>query len=98
MEFEELKKIITLLKEEGLSEITLWEGQRRITVRQEGVAVPRAQRAQTAQPGSASHAQDEATFAVSAPLVGTFYSRPSPEAEPCSTWLTILCDQGTCMR
>ena len=79
MEFEELKKIITLLKEEGLSEITLWEGQRRITVRQEGVAVTRAQ---TAQPVSASHAQDEATFTVSAPLVGTFYSRPSPEAEP----------------
>ncbi len=79
MEFEELKKIIKLLKEEGLSEITLWEGQRRITVRQERVAVSKGE---TPQPAEASHHQDEATFSVSAPLVGTFYRRPSPDAEP----------------
>ena len=79
MEFEELKKIIKLLKEEGLSEITLWEGEQRITVRQEGVVAPRGE---TTQPVSALHPQDEATFTVSAPLVGTFYRRPSPDAEP----------------
>ncbi len=79
MELDELKKIIKLLKEEGLSEITFWEGQRRITVRQERVAVSKGE---TPQPAEAAYHQDEATFSVSAPLVGTFYRRPSPDAEP----------------
>jgi len=79
VEFDELKEIIKLLKEEGLSEITLWEGQRRITVRQERVAVSKGETPQSAE---ASYHQDEDTFSVSAPLVGTFYRRPSPDAEP----------------
>jgi len=79
VELDELKKIIKLLKEEGLSEITLWEGQQRITVRQERVSVSKGE---TPRPAEASNHQDEATFSVSAPLVGTFYRRPSPDAEP----------------
>jgi biotin carboxyl carrier protein len=79
VEFEELKKLIKLLKEEDLSEITLCEGERRITVRQERTAVSKGE---TSQRDRTSHDQDEGTFAVSAPLVGTFYCRPTPDAEP----------------
>lgn len=78
MELAELRQIIQLLKQEGLSEITLWEGERRITVRQ-AVAGPKEERRQAA---ASSRLQDDRVFTVSAPLVGTFYRRSSPEAEP----------------
>ena len=79
MDIEELKQIIRLLKEEGLNEITLWDGERRITVRQ-GVTTP-SEVAEVSQAGGAP-VQEEGTFAVTAPLVGTFYRRSSPEEEP----------------
>jgi acetyl-CoA carboxylase biotin carboxyl carrier protein len=79
VDFDELKKIIRLLKQENLSEITLWEGQRRITVRQQRVA---ASTEEGPQPAETSYDREEEEFTISAPLVGTFYRRPSPEAEP----------------
>ena len=79
MELDELREIIKLLKEEGLSEITLWEGEQRITVRQEGAVVTQGE---TSTPVSSLRNQDEGTTTVSAPLVGTFYRRSSPDAEP----------------
>ena len=79
VEIEELKRIIGLLKEEGLSEITIWEGERRITVRQGGispsVAAPPPETEEEVR-------EEEGTFTVTAPLLGTFYSRPAPEEEP----------------
>lgn len=77
MDIEELKRIIRLLKEEGLSEITLWDGDIRITVRQGGMApaAPAPQAMEELQ-------QEEETFTVAAPLIGTFYRRPSPEEDP----------------
>jgi len=79
VELGELKEIIKLLKAEGLSEITLWEGEQRITVRQEGVV---ATQGETPTPASGLRNQDTGTITVSAPLVGTFYRRSSPDAEP----------------
>lgn len=80
MDMQELKDIIRLLKEEGLSEITVADGDQRVTVRQE----LRGER--VVSPGSLlstetglSLAEDQ--FAVTAPLVGTFYGRPAPDAE-----------------
>ncbi len=79
VEFEELKRIIGLLKEEGLSEITIWEGERRITVRQGGippsVSVPQSETEEEIR-------EEEGMFTFTAPLLGTFYSRPAPEEEP----------------
>ena len=79
MELDELREIIKLLKEEGLSEITLWEGERRVTVRQEGPGVASGEA-----PVVIDTMRNKAAgaTAVSAPLVGTFYRRPSPDAEP----------------
>ena len=78
MDFDELKKIIRLLKQENLSEITLWEGQRRITVRQQRVA---ASTQEGPQPAETPYDQEE-EFTIFSPLVGTFYRRPSPESDP----------------
>jgi acetyl-CoA carboxylase biotin carboxyl carrier protein len=79
VEIEELKQIIGLLKEEGLSEITIWEGERRITVRQGGIS----QSVAAPQPKTEEEIrEEEGTFTFAAPLLGTFYSRPDPEEEP----------------
>ncbi|MCX6096040.1 MAG: acetyl-CoA carboxylase, biotin carboxyl carrier protein [Candidatus Bipolaricaulota bacterium] len=78
MEIDELERLIRLLKDEALSEITLWEGDRRITVRQ---ATPRPSD-QATQGKAPDEARDTGAFTVNAPLVGTFHRRPSPDAAP----------------
>ena len=84
MNIEELRAIVRLLKEEQLSEITVSEGDTTITVRQTvghpapvvaGIAAPA-----TAAPAAAAPAPDG--LAITAPLVGTFYRRPTPEDAP----------------
>jgi biotin carboxyl carrier protein len=78
VDLQELQQIILLLKEEDLTEITVWNGDSRITVRRD--SCPRIP-----SPG------DRTTYAdvperrgdmITAPLLGTFYSRSSPEEEP----------------
>jgi acetyl-CoA carboxylase biotin carboxyl carrier protein len=71
---ERLRELVRLLKEESLTEITICEGDERITVRQ-------AARSHEAPPAERATA-DEGSFALTAPLVGTFYARPSPDDEP----------------
>jgi acetyl-CoA carboxylase biotin carboxyl carrier protein len=82
LDLDELRRIIRLLKDEGLSEITVAEGENRITVRRETgpSAAPVPQR--TAASSVDVPPQDEGTFMVTAPLIGTFYSRPAPDADP----------------
>jgi len=80
----QLRELIRLLKKEGLTEITICEGDERITVRQD-LAAPRVP--PIAQPSSVVESEpqppvDDGTFPLTSPLVGTFYSRPSPEDEP----------------
>ena len=77
MDLTDVKRLIELLKEEGLSEITLSEGGRTITVRQELSAPPRRPTPRKEEP-----AEEEGTFAVTAPLVGTFYRRRAPDEPP----------------
>lgn len=77
MELEDIKQLISVLKSEGLSEITLWEGDSGITLRSGG---PSAGPIVTPSDGEvAEPAQDDGTFTVPAPLVGVFYRRPAPE-------------------
>jgi len=75
---ERLRELVRLLKEEGLTEITICEGDERITVRREAVVsgVPTPVDRPEPMP------LDDGTFAVTAPLVGTFYGRPNPDDEP----------------
>lgn len=78
MDTEELRRIIRILKEEGLSEITVWDKDRRITVRQGGQIVePTASRATM----RATDDDEEGSFTVNAPLLGTFYLRSGPDEE-----------------
>ena len=83
---QELKDIIRLLKEEGLTEITVSDGDQRVTVKRVLQATPVQQVMRT--PSSDTTAQSiasdlpEGEFQLTAPLVGTFYSRPSPDDEP----------------
>lgn len=77
MDLTDVRQLIQLLKEEGLSEITLSEGGRTITVRQELAAPPRRPAARKEEVTA-----EEGTFAVTAPLVGTFYRRRAPDEPP----------------
>jgi acetyl-CoA carboxylase biotin carboxyl carrier protein len=77
---ETLREIVRLLKDENLSEITVSDGESTFTVRQAvgRVAVTGADSPQTPAAGPAPEALPDG-LAVTAPLVGTFYRRPTPE-------------------
>ena len=80
---QELKDIIQLLKEEGLTEITVSDGDQRVTVKRVFQATPVPQTLLTETPTQPiSSDLPEREFHLTAPLVGTFYRRPSPDDEP----------------
>ena len=84
MELDQLQQLIRLLKAEGLSEITVCEGDQRITVKQDVVGaatLPVPVHVESEKPVSSMEDSDDA-FSLVAPLVGTFYRRPAPDAEP----------------
>lgn len=81
MDLEELQQIIRLLKEEGLTEITISYGEKTITVRRDAAA--RTSLASDEEVTGRKQEQDEDdSNVITAPLLGTFYSRPSPDGEP----------------
>lgn len=86
MNIEVLREIVRLLKDENLSEITVSDGESTLTVRQ---AVGRGADAAGAGAGSQQAPAAAPTpaaahdgLALTAPLVGTFYRRPTPEDAP----------------
>ena len=85
MNEERLHELIRLLKDEGLTEITVTDGDQRFTVKQAPagggpVVMPAAAPATDA--AKPDEAVDDGTFTLSAPIVGTFYERPNPDEEP----------------
>ena len=81
IDLELLKRLSALLREEGLSELTLVEGERRITLRRELPA------AGTGQPPPAPSreevaSREEGGHVIRSPLVGTFWRRPNPDSPP----------------
>ena len=88
MELDQLRQIIDLLKAEGLTEITVSEGDQRITVKRElhGVSIHPAAVTSPAVgaegPAAATADEPEGTFSLASPLVGTFYRRSSRDVEP----------------
>ncbi len=84
MNIEVLRQIVRLLKDENLTEITVSDGESSVTVRQ-AFGHP----ASAAAPGLAEPAHVVAAapaapdgLTLTAPLVGTFYRRPTPEDAP----------------
>lgn len=94
MDLRKLKSIIDLLKEAGISEIDLTEGEDRVRI----VNSPEGIRTQTTSPSltpavslapaPTPEAKAEPTpvmtqsETINAPMVGTFYRAPSPGAKP----------------
>jgi acetyl-CoA carboxylase biotin carboxyl carrier protein len=83
LDIEELREIVRLLKQEGLSEITVSDGESTITVRQ---AVGHTPAPGTTAPAAVAPAAPVPVtpdgLTLTAPLVGTFYRRPTPEDPP----------------
>ena len=81
VDLELLRKLCALLKEEGLSELTLEEGGRRITLKRE-LPIVVGQREAIPQPESAPEGAEEEFHVIRSPLVGTFWRRPNPDSPP----------------
>jgi oxaloacetate decarboxylase alpha subunit len=88
-EAERLREIIRVVQESGIAEVTIEEGEMRVTVRRSDevagtpvapVVVPTAPVHE--EPGSVVEPPGDDVIRVEAPMVGTFYRAPQPEAEP----------------
>src|SRR5205814_4609854 len=95
MDLRKLKKLIDLVQESGIAELEITEGEEKVKIVKGGamgLAAPAAvmmapapeQRATAALAGPAAAAEAEAApegHVVKAPMVGTFYRSPSPDAK-----------------
>lgn len=94
-EFETIEKLAKLVSENELSEITVEDGDRKITVKGKKFTPPPAmmpfaapvQQAATAAPVQADREEAQTSGnvsgnAVKSPIVGTFYAAPSPDKPP----------------
>jgi len=71
-----LKELITLLTDNGLTEISISEGEDGVTIRKDGIPAAKAVIPVAAQevPAQEAPAEAEERKAITAPMVGTFYS------------------------
>jgi acetyl-CoA carboxylase biotin carboxyl carrier protein len=90
MDLRKLKKLIDLVQESGIAELEITEGEEKVRIVKGGqvstvaasAAAPVGAPAQAA-PATAPPAAAEAEgHVVKAPMVGTFYRSPSPDAKP----------------
>ena len=95
-EMKELKELLDLLKERGVSEFELERGKQKIRIKREpasrAAAVPNipavapapgaAPPAEAAPPEPAAEPSSGEVFIVKSPMVGTFYRAPNPNAPP----------------
>ena len=96
MDIRKVKKLIELLDESGIAEIEITEGEESVRISRYApgvaaapapvaMAAPVAAAPAAAAPAAAPAAPaepEEEGFEVTAPMVGTFYEAPSPNAEP----------------
>ena len=92
MDLRKLKKLIDLVQESGIAELEITEGEERVRIVHAAAAPPaHAVPAPVAlatipvQPALASVPEAQAVppgHVVKAPMVGTFYRAPSPDAKP----------------
>jgi acetyl-CoA carboxylase biotin carboxyl carrier protein len=94
MDLRKLKKLIDLVQESGIAELEITEGEEKVKIVKGGgvsltavpIAAPRTTEAAPAPPATAPAAVAEAAagqegHVVKAPMVGTFYRSPSPDAK-----------------
>jgi acetyl-CoA carboxylase biotin carboxyl carrier protein len=94
MDLRKLKKLIDLVQESGIAELEITEGEEKVKIVKGGVvsvvpgpapaaaaAAPPPEAAPAAPAAPAEPQPGEAGHAVKAPMVGTFYRSPSPDAK-----------------
>ena len=90
---EYIEQLAKIINDNGLSEISLEDGEQAVTIRKDvvltggvaPVAVPSMPVSATQPVGNTSEASKPAEpkgKAIVSPMVGTFYKAPSPDAEP----------------
>ena len=96
MDIRKVKKLMELLEESGMSEIEIKEGEESVKISRYGNSPVPAQHpiqsfvqqqapvssAPTSQTASPNEQPQETGQSVTSPMVGTFYSAPSPTAKP----------------
>ncbi|MDA7438076.1 acetyl-CoA carboxylase biotin carboxyl carrier protein [Candidatus Pseudothioglobus singularis] len=96
MDIRKVKKLMELLEESGMSEIEIKEGEESVKISRYGNSPAPAQHpiqsfvqqqapvssAPTSQIASPNEQPQETGQSVTSPMVGTFYSAPSPTAKP----------------
>jgi len=91
-DIEYIEKLSKVLADNGLTEISLEDGEQAITLRKEVFTAPTAvsavapvaapAAAPAPQAGDAPKAEVKKGTPVTSPMVGTFYMAPSPDAKP----------------
>ena len=95
MDLRKLKKLIDLVQESGIAELEITEGEEKVKIVKGGAvslmttaapaAAPAPAAALEAKPAATPPAEPPAGqegHVVKAPMVGTFYRSPSPDAKP----------------
>ncbi len=92
MDVDKIKELITAIEQSTVAEVTIEEGDTRVTVRKGGEAAAGTEAPQASGPAEtpagtevSSVSSDEDAgdyFIVKSPMVGTFYRAPSPTSDP----------------
>lgn len=96
MDLRKLKKLIDLVQESGIAELEITEGEEKVRIAKggqvsvapaspawgPGVAAAPAQLSAPADSGPGTEAPAETRHMIKAPMVGTFYRAPAPDAKP----------------
>ena len=94
MDLRKLKKLIDLVQESGIAELEITEGEEKVKIVKGGAVsltttgvpaaapAPAALEAKPAAPPPAEPPAGQEGHVVKAPMVGTFYRSPSPDAKP----------------
>ncbi len=93
MDLRKLKKLIDLVQESGIAELEITEGEEKVKIVKGGVVsvapgpapqpAPAAPEVRPAPPAPAVEPESgQEGHVIKAPMVGTFYRSPSPDAKP----------------
>jgi acetyl-CoA carboxylase biotin carboxyl carrier protein len=93
MDLRKLKKLIDLVQESGIAELEITEGEEKVKIVKGGAVsvapgpaslpAPPAPEARAAPPAPAAEPEaGQEGHVIKAPMVGTFYRSPSPDAKP----------------
>jgi oxaloacetate decarboxylase alpha subunit len=85
-ETERIRELIRVVQESGIGEVTIEEGETRVTIRRTEEEAPQAAgidaAAAEAPPGETAEPSTDSVIRIEAPMVGTFYRAPQPGAAP----------------